>query len=337
MESFVADKGGIGIVGMGKALPGKLITNDTIEAAAGLAPGTIEQKTGVRSRFVAEEGDTCSGLSAQASRQALEAAGVTPEQIGLVLACTFTADYVMPALACKAHQLLHTKNAGAFDLMANCTGFQVGLSMAADKMRCDGSLSHALVIGAALQSRFVNWNDPNSALYFGDGAGAAVLGRVPEGFGFLAHDMFYNTAVYESVRIRGGGSSHPTRPENVHDLLNYYEINGMDVWRQVAQFQPVVVKRALAKAGLAIEDVDFWIFHQANLHLITYLMGKMKVPMSRTHTNVAEIGNTAEASMAIALCEAAQQKLIKKGDVVVISGVGAGFTFGASVMRWWEP
>jgi 3-oxoacyl-[acyl-carrier-protein] synthase-3 len=328
---------GIGILGMGKTVPAKRITNDEIETAAGLPPGTIEQKTGVRSRYVAEPGDTASGLSAAASRIALDAAGVTPEQIALVLGCTFTADYVMPALACKIHQLLGTKNAAAFDLMANCTGFQVGLNVAADRLACDPSLSHALVVGAALQSRFVNWNDPASALYFGDGFGAAVLGRVPPGYGFLAHDVFSNTAVYESVRIRGGGSSHPIRPENVHDLLNYYEINGMDVWKQVAQNQPVVIKRALAKAGLAIDDVDFFIFHQANLHLITYLMGKMKVPMSRTYTNVAEIGNTAEASMAIALCEAVERKLIAKDDIVVISGVGAGFTFGASVMRWWEP
>jgi 3-oxoacyl-[acyl-carrier-protein] synthase III len=328
---------GVGIVGLGKAVPAKQITNESIESAAGLPPGTIEQKTGVKARYVAGDDETASQLSAVASRQALEAAGVAPADIGLVLACTFTADYVMPALACKIHQILGTKHAAAFDLMANCTGFQVGLSVAADKLTCDASLTHALVVGAALQSRFVNWNDPDSALYFGDGFGAAVLGRVPAGYGFLAHDVFSNTAVYESVRIRGGGSSHPIRPENVHDLLNYYEINGMDVWKQVAQHQPTVIKRVLAKAGLAVEDVDFFIFHQANLHLITYLMGKMKVPMSKTHTNVAEIGNTAEASMAIALCEAVERKLIRKDDVVVISGVGAGFTFGASVMRWWEP
>jgi 3-oxoacyl-[acyl-carrier-protein] synthase-3 len=328
---------GIGILGMGRAVPETQVTNESIERAAGLAPGTIEQKTGVRARYVAADGETASGLSAVASRRALEAAAVGPLEIGLVLACTFTADYVMPALACKIHQLIGTKRAAAFDLMANCTGFQVGLTVAADRIACDPSISHALVVGAALQSRFVNWSDPDSALYFGDGFGAAVVGPVPEGYGFLAHDMFSNTAVYESVRIRGGGSSHPIRPENVHDLLNYYEINGMDVWKQVAQNQPVVIRRALEKAGLGVEDVDFFIFHQANLHLIRYLMGKMKVPMSKTHTNVAEIGNTAEASMAIALCEAAEQKLIKNGDVVVISGVGAGFTFGASVMRWWAP
>ena len=335
--AVMAGMTGIGILGMGKAVPTNQLTNDAIETAAGMPLGTIEKKTGVRARYVASATDTASGLSAQASQQALAAAGVAPEQIGLVVAATFTADYVMPALACKIHQLLGTKNAAAFDLMANCTGFQVALNVAADKLACDASLTHALVVGAALQSRFVNWNDPDSALYFGDGFGAAVLGRVPDGFGFLAHDAFSKTSVYESVRIRGGGSSHPIRPENVHDLLNYYEINGMDVWKQVAQHQPTVVKNALAKAGLGVEDVDFFIFHQANLHLITYLMGKMKVPMSRTYTNVAEIGNTAEASMAIALCEAAEKKLIEKGDVVVISGVGAGFTFGASVMRWWEP
>ena len=321
---------------MGKALPGKLLTNDTVETNAGMPPGSIEQKTGIKSRYIAEADDTCSGLAAQASRQALTASGVTADQIGLILGCTFTADYVMPALACKVHQILGTKQAAAFDIMANCTAFQIGLNVAADKMQCDESISHALVIGAALQSRFVNWKDANSSIYFGDGAGAAVLGRVPHGYGFLAHDAFSNTAVYESVRIRGGGSSYPMRAENVGELLNYYEIHGMDVWKQVIQNQPIVIKRVLRKAGLALGDVDFFIFHQANLHLITYLMGKMKVPMDRTYTNVAEIGNTAEASMAIALCEAAEKTLIKKGDVVLVSGVGAGFTFGASVMRWYS-
>lgn len=335
-DAVVGSMTGIGILGMGKLVPKTQVSNESIESASGLPLGTIEQKTGVKARYVAADDETASGLSVEAARQALAVAGVAPDQIGLVLACTFTADYVMPALACKVHQILGTKKAAAFDLMANCTGFQVGLNVAADRLTCDPSLSHALVVAAALQSRFVNWKDPNSALYFGDGFGAAVLGRVPAGYGFFAHEMFSNTAVYESVRIRGGGSSHPIRPENVHDLLNYYEINGMDVWKQVAQHQPTVIKRVLAKAELNVDDVDFFIFHQANLHLISYLMAKMRVPMSRTYTNVAEIGNTAEASMAIALCEAVEKKLIKKGDIVVISGVGAGFTFGASVLRWWS-
>jgi 3-oxoacyl-[acyl-carrier-protein] synthase-3 len=334
---MTVEKTGVGIIGMGSYVPERLITNASIEASAGLAPGTIEAKTGVLARYVADDGQTCSALSAIACAEALEAAAVAPEQIGLVIACTFTGDYKMPALACKIHQILGTKNAAAFDLMANCTGFQVGLNVAADRLACDPSISYALVVGAALQSRFVNWSDPNSALYFGDGFGAAVLGRVPEGYGFLAHDTFSNTAVYESVRIRGGGSSFPARADNVDGPLHFYEINGMDVWKQVVQNQPIVMKRALAKVGLTFDDVNLFIFHQANFHLIRFLMGKLKIPMARTYTNVAEIGNTAEASMAIALCEAARKGLIKRGDVVMISGVGAGFTFGASIIRWWEP
>lgn len=333
----VSAKRAIGILGVGKCVPEKLLSNEAVEKGCGLKPGTIEAKTGVKARYVAAEHETASELSAVACREALSFAGVAPELIGSLIASTFTADYVMPALACKVHQLLGTRNAAAFDLMANCTGFQVGLNVMADRLSCDPTQSHGLVVGAALQSRFVNWADPNSCMYFGDGFGAAVLGEVPEGYGFLAHEVFSNTSVYESVRIRGGGSSHPMRPENVSTNLNFYEINGMEVWKQVVQYQPTVVKRALAKAGLEIGDVNFFIFHQANLHLIQYLMGKMKLSMDKTHTNVSEIGNTAEASMAIALCEAVQLKKIKKNDVVVISGVGAGFTFGASVLRWWAP
>ncbi len=334
---MLSQKRSIGILGVGKYVPSKLLSNDEVESGCGLAPGTIKLKTGVKARYIAQKDETASELSAIACRDALESAGVKPEQIGSLLACTFTADYVMPALACKVHQLIGTKNAAAFDLMANCTGFQVGLNVLSDRLTCDATQSHGLVLGAALQSRFVNWADPESCMYFGDGFGAAVLGDVPSGYGFLAHDIFSNSSVYESVRIRGGGSSMPMRPENINDSLNYYEINGMEVWKQVVQYQPLVIKNALAKAALSVNDVDFFIFHQANMNLIQYLMGKMRLPMEKTHTNVSEIGNTAEASMAIALCEAVQLKKIKHGDVVVISGVGAGFTFGASVMRWWSP
>lgn len=333
----MSQKRAIGILGVGKCIPSQLLTNDEVERGCGLALGTIESKTGVKKRYIASLGETASELSALACNGALGFAKVLPAEVSTLIACTFTADYVMPALACKVHQILGTSNAAAFDLMANCTGFQVGLNVMADRMSCDLGQKYGLVLGAALQSRYVNWSDPDSCMYFGDGFGAALLGEVPAGYGFLAHDVFSNTSVYESVRIRGGGSSFPMRNENIDSLLNYYEINGMEVWKQVVQNQPKVIKNALSKAGLGINDVNFFIFHQANMNLISYLMGKMKVDMSKTHANVAEIGNTAEASMAIALCEAVEQKKIKNGDIVVISGVGAGFTFGASVIKWWNP
>lgn len=326
---------GIGILGLGRYLPKKALENSEVESLAGLPVGSIEKKTGVKSRYIVEEGETASAMSASSGEQALLRAGVKPEDLDLILGCTFSPDYLTPAMACKVHQLLGAKKAAAFDLLANCTAFQVGLSVASEKMYFDPSLNYSLVLGTAIQSRFIDWRDPNSAIYFGDGSGAAVLGKVPPGYGVLSTANFTNSSVYEAVRIRGGGSSFPLRQENIAEGLQYYEINGMEVWKQVVQNQPTVIKKALEKIGKSVSDVDFFIFHQANLNLIEFLMGKLKLPMTKTFTNVAEIGNTGEASMVIALNDAMQLGLIKRDMIVVVSGVGAGFTFGATVMRWY--
>lgn len=325
----------IGVLGTGKYVPEKSISNDQVETQCGLEPGSIVSKTGVTKRYVVEDHETASSMSADCARQALDSAKVLPDQLGLIICCTFTGDYVYPALACKVQELIGAKNAGSFDLMANCTSFQVGLSVAADRMKCDPTIGYALVIGVALQSRYINWDDPESAIYFSDGAGAAVLGSVPEGYGVLASELFTNSKVFEAVRLRGGGSSHPMRPENVHEGLQYYEMNGMEVWKQVMQYQPKAIKRVLEKIQKTTKDVDFFIFHQANLNLIQFLMKRMKQPLEKTLTNVEEIGNTADASLAIALHDTVVAHRIKRDDIVVISGVGAGFTFGATVMRWY--
>jgi len=329
------DKYGIGILGTGKHLPARVVFNDFVEAGCGLPPGSIEQKTGIRSRRLADDSDTASSFSVAAAREALDSAGISADDIGLIVCCTFTGDYVYPALACKVQQLLGARRAGAFDVMANCTGFQVGLTVASDRLKADPTIGYALVIGTALQSRFINWSDPESAMYFGDGAGAAVLGHVPDGYGILASEILTNGTVFDSVRLRGGGSSYPLRSDNIDRGLQFYEMNGMEVWKQVVQYQPKVVRRALEKIGKTPDDADFFIFHQANLNLIQFLMAKMKQPMTKTYTNVTEIGNTADASLAIALCDAQRRGLLSNGDLVVISGVGAGFTFGATTLKWY--
>lgn len=330
-----APEDGIGVIGVGKWLPTRVVDNVQLEAWTGMAAQTIEEKTGIKTRRLVDDGDTASAMSAAAARQAIAGARIDPDALGMIIACTFTGDFVYPALACKIQDLIGARNAGAFDVLANCTGFQVGLGVMADRMRCDPSVVNGLVVGTALQSRFINWNDARSAIYFGDGAGAAVLGRVPAGYGILATDVMSNGKVFDSVRMRGGGSSFPMRPDNVGQGLQYYEIDGMEVWKQVVQFQPKIIRRSLAKVGLTEGDVDFFVFHQANLRLIEYLMGKMRVPMSKTFTNVSDYGNTADASQAIALCEAVEAGCLKRDAIVVVSGVGAGFTFGSTVMRWY--
>lgn len=326
---------GAGVLGVGKYVPRKRVTNLQLEEWTGVAAQTIIEKTGIVSRYIVEDDETASGMSAIAARQAIEMARIDPDQIGLIVVCGFTGDYVYPAMACKVQDLIGAKNAGAFDLMANCTGFQVGLGVVSDRMICDKDIKYGLLIGTALQSRYINWADPNTAIYFGDGAGATVIGKVPQGYGVLSSEVFTNAKVFDAVRMRGGGSSFPLRVENIDQGLQYYEMNGLEVWKQVIKYQPRVIRRSLEKINKKVEDVDFFIFHQANLRLIEYLMAKMRQPMEKTYNNVAEIGNTADASIPIALCDAVRAGRLKRDYLVVISGVGAGFTFGSTVVRWY--
>lgn len=325
---------GVGIVGNGHYVPDNLVSNEMLEQWTGTSAELIESRTGIKSRFIVNEDETASSMSIKAANNALAKSGILPEDIDLILVCSFTGDYVFPAMACKIQELLGAKNAGAFDLMANCTSFQVGLAVASDRMKVDPSIKNTLVIGTALQSRYINWSDPQSAIYFGDGAGAVVLSQVEGGYGILSSEIMSNGKAFEAVRMRGGGSSYPLKEDNVSQGLQYYELNGLEVWKQVIQFQPKTIEKSLNKIFKKINDVDFFIFHQANLRLIEFLMGKMKLPMDKTYTNVQRIGNTADASMAIALSEALDHRLIKGDDIVVVSGVGAGFIFGSTVIKW---
>ncbi len=326
---------GVGIAGVGKYLPETVITNEFLESSSGIKASDIEAKTGIRERRKVQPNETASQMSVIAASRALEMAGITADQLSLVVTCTFTGDYIYPAVSCRIAEMLGAKKAGAFDLLANCTGFQVGLGVVSDRMLVDSSCEYALLLGTALQSRFINYADPASSIYFGDGVGAAILKKVPQGYGVLSNSISTNGKVFDSVRMRGGGSSFPMRPENINDGLQYYELDGKEVWKQVVQYQPSEIYRSLNKINKTVQDVDFFIFHQANLRLIEYLMGKMKVPMEKTYTNVQIYGNTADASQAIALCDAVTNGFLKRDDLIVISGVGAGFTFGSTVMRWY--
>lgn len=325
---------GIGIVGVGKYLPQKTINNEEIYEWTGVEPHTIENKLGIRERRLVSDEETASEMSVKASRLALSSADITPEQLNLIIGCTYSGDYHFPAMACKVQAGLQAWNAGAFDLLANCTSFQVGIASASEKMYFDESMDYSLVIGTALQSRFIDWHDPNTALYCGDGSGAAVLGKVQKGYGILSNEIMANGRVFEAARLRGGGSSYIITAENVDDKLGYFEMNGLEVWKQVVQWQPKVIKKSLSKIGMSVNDVDFFIFHQANLNLIHYLMGKLRMGMDKTHTTVEKYGNTGDASLPITLCEAVEQKKIGHDAIVVVSGVGAGFIFGSTVMRW---
>ena len=185
-----------------------------------------------------------------------------------------------------------------------------------------------------MQSRYIDWRDKNSAIYFGDGASAAIVSRVKKGFGHLGSSLISNTEVYDSVRMKGGGSSYVTSNYLKKKYNQKYEISGLEVWKQVITNQPKNIRIALDDAKLNISDIDFFIFHQANYNLIKFLMHRMDIPLSKTFITANKYGNTADASIGITLNEAVKNKKIKKNDIVLISGVGAGFIFGTTILKW---
>lgn len=325
---------GVAIVGVGHHLPRTFETNEELCKKLDVDPDWIVEKTGIQGRYIAEPDETASGYGAEAARKAIAMAGISASQIDLVVGCTFSHDYVFPPLAAKLHQDLGLTGAQTYDLQANCTGFVAGLTAATDRMLVDGTVKYALVVGVELCSRYVDRTDVNTVVYLSDGAGAAVLAQCDPEYGISHSAFFTDSSNYEAVRMRGGGSSFPVRGREFDPAVDWMEMNGIATWKQAITHLPRVMRDVCKKASCDLQDVDFYIFHQANLRLLEYIVRKAGLGMDRTYTNVAEIGNTGSASVAIALSEAVEKKLIRPGMTVMLAAVGAGFNFGASLWRW---
>jgi 3-oxoacyl-[acyl-carrier-protein] synthase-3 len=326
---------GISISGVGHHLPEHAESNETLCQYLDVTPEWIVEKTGIEQRFIAGPEESASQYAVMAARQAIEMAGISVEDVGLIIACTFSGDYIYPPLSAKVQMELKAPNAQIFDLQANCTGFVTGLTVASDRMRVDPSVRNAVVIGVEFLSRYINRSDVNTAVYLSDGAGAAVLSRCDDPDSGIKSSAFHtDSSNYESVRMRGGGSSHPLIGRKFDPAVDYMEMNGLATWKQAITHLPRVIRKACEKSAIAPAQVDFMLFHQANLRMIEYIVRKMGYRMEQTYTNVARIGNTGAASLAIAMSEAVQKNLMKDGDTVVLAAVGAGFNFGASVWRW---
>lgn len=325
----------ITISGVGHHLPARLQDNASLCASLPVTPEWIVEKTGIERRCIAEPDESASMYAVLAAQRALSMAGLTSDEVGLIIVCTFSGDYLFPPLSAKVQLELKARNAQIFDLQANCTGFVTGLTVASDRMKVDAHVRNALVIGVEFLSRYVDQRDVNTAIYLSDGAGAAVLSRAADAdAGIRSSAFFTDSSNYESVRMRGGGSSHPYRGRAFDPSVDLMEMNGIATWRQAISHLPGVIRQACARSSVALPDVDMLLMHQANLRLIEYIVRKMGLEMSKTYTNVARIGNTGSASLAIALSEAVERALLKEGDTVVLAAVGAGFNFGASVWRW---
>lgn len=328
---------GVTIAGVGHHLPELIEDNDTLCNNLEVDPAWIIEKTGIKRRYLAKPGDSASDYAAKAAQNSLDMAGITADEVDLIVVCTFSGDYIFPPVSAKVQMLLKAKHAQIFDVQANCAGFVTGLTVASDRMLVDVSVRNALVIGVELNSRYINRADINSAIYMSDGAGAVLLTCTKHGSGIMASAFHTDSSNFEAVRMRGGGSSYPLRGRYFDPAIDFMEMNGIATWKQAITHLPMVIRKACDKSGIDSKEVEFFILHQANLNMIEYVVRKLGLTMEKTYTNVQEIGNTGAASVGIALSEAVSKGLIKDGQIIVLAAVGAGFNFGASVWRWHMP
>lgn len=323
----------VGILGMGHYVPEKILTNFDLEKMVETSDQWITERTGIKQRHIAAPDEATSDLCYNAAMVALKDAGVAPEELDLVIVATASPDHVFPSTACLVQDRIGAKNAAAFDLAAGCSGFVYSLGVAS-QMIATGLYKHALIIGAETLSRIMNWTDRNTCVLFGDGAGAAVLGPVEEGYGVLGIDMGADGSGGKYLIQPAGGSRNPASPETVEANDHTIHMNGPEVFKFAIQIMGKTAKRALAKANMKAEELDMLFPHQANLRIISSAAKRLKMPMEKVWVNVDKYANTSAASIPIALCEAQAAGALKKGDNILLDGFGAGLTWASIVLKW---
>jgi 3-oxoacyl-[acyl-carrier-protein] synthase-3 len=322
------------ITGAGAYVPEKVMTNEEWSKLVDTNDEWITTRTGIKTRHFASEGVYTSHLAINAGRQALEDAGVKPEDIDLLIVATICPDRPLPSTASFVQAGLGLVNAGAFDLVAACSGFVYALDNAKQYI-LSGSAKRVLVIGAETMSRIIDWQDRASCVIFGDGAGAVVLERVEEpGKGILSSMIGANGNLAELLRIETGGTAEPLTHENLDQRRQYVKMEGNVVFKHAVRCMSDVATKAVKAAGLELSDINWLVPHQANTRIIDAVGRQLGIDSSKVVVNIHKVGNTTAASIPLALKEAVTDGRIKKGDNILIVAFGAGLTWGSSVFRW---
>lgn len=323
----------VGIIGTGKYVPEKILTNQDLEKMVDTSDEWIVSRTGIKERHVAAEHEATSDLAYHAAANALKSAGMHAEDLELIIVATITPDMFFPSTACLLQDRLGAKKAAAFDLSAACSGFVYGLATATNFVKT-GMYNNALVIGVDCLSRITDYSDRNTCVLFGDGAGAAIVGEVPEGRGFQAFDLGAEGAGGAHLYIEAGGSRLPASAETVNTNKHYIYMNGREVFKFAVRVMGSATEAVLAKAGIDKKDIDLFIPHQANIRIIKSAMERLELPEEKVVINVDKYANTSAASVPLALVEAQESGRLKPGDKVLMVGFGGGLTWGSSVLIW---
>ena len=322
-----------GILGTGYYVPEKIMTNADLEKIVDTSDEWIVERTGIKERRIAEDGVPMSDLAMKAAENALADAGTSAEELDLIIVATLTSDRIIPSTACMLQTRLGAKHAAAFDLSAACSGFAYASSVAAQFIET-GVYKKALVIGAETLSKYINWEDRNTCVLFGDGAGAAVLGQVEDGYGILSFDLGSDGSGGDAIQIPSSGSLMPVSKESIDQRLNLIHMNGKEVFKFAVKAMGKTVKNSLERIGMPQEKIDWLVPHQANIRIIESAAKRLSMPMDKVIVNIEKYGNMSAACIPIALAEASAAKRFKKGDIIALSGFGAGLTWASCIIRW---
>jgi 3-oxoacyl-[acyl-carrier-protein] synthase-3 len=317
------------IAGTGSYLPERVVTNEDLENMMDTSDDWIRERTGIKRRHLAAEGETTSDLALAAAAQALDMAGISAEDIDLIVVGTATPDKLFPATACIIQRRMGIRGCGAFDIQAACSGFVYGLDMA-DRYIRTGAAQNALVIGAETLSRITNWNDRTTAVLFGDGAGAVVLQACDEP-GIISTHIHADGQYEDLLQVPQGVS-------NGYDAVRaeeaYIQMNGNAVFRRAVATLDSIARETLDRNGIDKHDLDWFVPHQANLRIISAAAKKLDMPMERVIVTVDEHANTSAASIPLALDAAVRDGRIKRGELLLFEAFGAGFTWGSALLRF---
>jgi 3-oxoacyl-[acyl-carrier-protein] synthase-3 len=321
------------ITGTGMSVPSRVMTNHDLEKLVDTSDEWIQTRTGIRERRIALPNESVSEFAHIASQNALEMAGVAPQDVDLIICATVTPDLPIPATACLIQHTLGCQRAAAFDMQAGCSGFIYAQSVA-KQFIVSGRCRNVLVVGAELLSKFLDWTDRTTCVIFADGAGAAVMseGNLPRGV--LASAMHSDGSMSDFICMEGGGSKYPASAETVAKGMHFIRMRGNETFKIAVRSIEDVSREVLQTAGLTPDDVSWFIPHQANQRIIDAVTQRLGIPAERCYVDIDRYGNTSAASIPIALDEAVRAGKVQRGDVILMAAFGAGLTWAASAVRW---
>jgi 3-oxoacyl-[acyl-carrier-protein] synthase-3 len=325
----------IGIMGTGSCFPERVIPNSYFEKIVNTTDEWIVTRTGIRTRRMIEPGQALSDLAIHASEQALEMAGLPPEKLDIIVVGTSTADMLSPSAGCIIQHRLGARNAVAFDINAACPGFIYGLAVA-QKFMQDGSYHHALVIGGEIISNRIDFKDRATCVLFGDGAGAVVLGHANSNGDGEIMDVHIESdgKLWELIHVPGGGSRIPASLKMLEEGLQYLKMQGNEVFKYAVRIMVDSAVKTMRSTGITSDEIDWFIPHQANIRIMETVARRLGIPLGKVIVTVHKHGNTSAASIPTALDEAVRSGKIRRGDLILTSSFGAGFTWGAALFRY---